>query len=224
LVLALALAGAGAICWAEARFAHGLARTHEQRAKLQDGGDDRSSALASSGLPWRRGTVGSETTRHRVTGDYWTGRYDQAAAAAHDGDAHLAFLAANAAFRSSQDARNAAEGSLARLDAVLEAYAAVLKLAPDHADASYNFEFVARLRDRLAKARKPVPAGRDAHQGARAASTAGHLPTGPTVHGRPGSTPPTRSGDEFEILTPMRFDERETQPEQSDGARPLRKG
>jgi hypothetical protein len=96
----------------------------------------------------------------------------------------------------------------------------VLKNAGFSKDAAYNYEFVARLRDATARSK---PARQPSSPRATPAAP-DDLPAGPTIHGRPGEHPPDTRGDEFEVLTPMDYGEREAQPEPTPG-RPLpRKG
>jgi len=126
-----------------------------------------------------------------------------------------------------------------QLDGVLRAYAFVLKAGPQHADAAYNYEFVARVRDRVAStaqavAPKPARGEHDHRQTAMApeapsspvlsAFASGDLPTGPTVHGRPGGPPPSVKGEDFQIKAPMDFGDREAQPQPTPGGRLPRKG
>ena len=76
----------------------------------------------------------------------------------------MLLLAANAAFRASApqgaDRRDAVE----RLDGVIRAYAEVLRKDPSDADAAYNYEYVVRLRDTLAKAPAPQERARPARR------------------------------------------------------------
>lgn len=126
---------------------------------------------------------------------------------------------ANAAYRATQ--RQTTPVDSATLDLVLQGYATVLRARGFDRDAAYNYEYVARLRDRLARERKPRPAPAKPQPPARAT---GDLPLGPTIHGVPGRHPDDPKGEEFEILTPMEFGEREAQPEQTPGRKLPRKG
>jgi Spy/CpxP family protein refolding chaperone len=149
--------------------------------------------------------------------DYWAGRYD-APTANDDADSLSLLTAANASFRKAQRDSNGAP-AVERLEQVMQSYVSVLKNGGFNRDAAYNYEYVSRLRDVMAKA-KPrsarPPGGKNA--------PADDLPAGPTIHGRPGMHPPATRGEEFEVLTPMDYGEREAQPEPTPG-RPLpRKG
>ena len=213
---------AGAVCWNAAGVADDLAGRHELRATLQDETPvpsnrwrDVMARAVSAGIP---GDAGVEAQN-----DYWQHRYDTLTgdAARENGNAAQLLVAAHALFRKMQ--RDGARASGAeRLDQVLQAYASVLKNSGFNDDAAYNYEYVSRLRDAVARSKVPTstrastppaaPAGRD------------DLPRGATIHGRPGAHPPATRGDEFEVLTPMDYGEREAQPEATPG-RPLpRKG
>jgi hypothetical protein len=50
------------------------------------------------------------------------------------------------------------------------------------------------------------------------------LPTGPTVHGRPGGPPEGTDMSDFKTITPMRYDEREEQMDPGRGKELRRKG
>ena len=101
----------------------------------------------------------------------------------------------------------------------------VLRAAPELADASFNYEFASRFRDSIAS-------GRPMSRGARARAVAealnppvpsADLPTGPTLHGRPGGPPPEIPGSDFKTIAPMPYDERE-QTDPGRGATPRRRG
>jgi hypothetical protein len=88
-------------------------------------------------------------------------------------------------------------------------------------DAAYNYEYIARIRDMLAKAKG---ARSKDFKPAEPEVASVDLPTGPTVHGRPGGPPPTVSMNDFKTISPMRFDEREEQAQPGRGAPPRRRG
>jgi hypothetical protein len=152
--------------------------------------------------------------------DYWSGRYDAVAKAASADDAESLLRAANAAFRKAQR-DGGGTPAVERLDLAMQAYASALKNGGFTRDAAYNYEYVSRLRDVLAKAKpgKPRP-----QAPGTAATVADDLPLGPTIHGRPGTHPPDPRGEEFEVITPMDYGEREAQPEATPGRRLPRKG
>jgi hypothetical protein len=108
-----------------------------------------------------------------------------------------------------------------RLDGVLQAYASALKASPRDADAAYNYEYVARLPEAVARAKgKPVKP----ETVTPAPLVAGDLPAGPTIHGRPGAPPPDAKMEELQMLAPMEYGDREAQPEATPGGKRERKG
>ena len=141
-------------------------------------------------------------------------------------DAEILLTAANAAFRASGRAAGAPQQEqVQRLDGVLQAYASVLKASPRHADAAYNYEFVTRIRDEVASripGKTPPPAV--ARRQGPSPGRGGDLPDGNTIHGRPGGPPPEAKTEEFQVIAPMEYGDREAQPEATPGGKIQRKG
>lgn len=167
----------------------------------------------------------SLSAAERAAADYWQGRYDALAtgngAVTRDPDATVLLTVANAGFRAAQRSTAPRQDQVQQLDLVLQSYATALKAPVFLPDAAYNYEYVARMREALARARganPPAPAR------SAASTRAGDLPAGPTIHGHPGGPPPSTKGEEFQIITPMEYGDREAQPEPNAGGRPLRKG
>jgi hypothetical protein len=158
----------------------------------------------------------------RATSRYWRSRYDElapktdAAGGVLERDPGLLLVAANAAYRDSGTGQND-PAAVQRLEAVLGQYSEVLRTAPWQYDAAYNYEFLARRRDALirAKGQKPGQRGRQA--------AAPVLPPH-TLHGRPGEVPPGADMNEFKVIVPQRSDERREQPEAGKGGPKARKG
>lgn len=233
-------------CWREARLVAQLADARGELITLQLSVDEslQPKSTLSDYLPVSDRTLGSEVTAHRATVEYWLSRYsDVMDLGRGDVDADLLLLAANSAYRTSQ--RDGFEGATAvqQLDGVLQAYASVLKAAPQNVDAAYNYELVARVRDQAAMAAaqaakaKPAvdhsqhaggapPANQEKKkpQPARVTVRQFDLPVGPTIHGRPGGPPPDTKAEDFEIIAPMEFGDREAQPEATPGGKIQRKG
>src|SRR5207247_8841889 len=67
-------------------------------------------------------------------------------------DPSLLFVAANASFRNSAPQTGDRKAAVERLDTVIQEYAEVLRKDPAYADAAFNYEFVSKMRDTLAKA------------------------------------------------------------------------
>jgi hypothetical protein len=183
--------------------------------------------LVAAGVSWTaagRVRQSAAVTLLRVTlqeqSEYWSGNYDAVTSVTSD-DPDALLTAANAVFRKAQrDSRPAP--AVEQLDRALQAYASVLRNAPSTSqqrDAAYNFEYVARLRDAVAQ-----PTRRVARPTPPSAAPPDDLPTGPTIHGQPGTHPPDTRGEQFDVLTPMDYGEREAQPEPTPGRRVPRKG
>jgi hypothetical protein len=133
-------------------------------------------------------------------------RHDDAAAFAA---AHL-MLIANAAYREGAEAFDEA-----RLDGVARLYLDVLERDPERIDAAYNYEFVIRRRNALARDRAAKRRSNVAAPGPRAGST---------LHGAPGAAPGQTDMGDFKIIVPQRPEERRAQPDAGAGAAKVRKG
>jgi hypothetical protein len=212
LLIAIVFFAGAAVARTQARNAEDLADAHFRLATLQHRGADALQKDTDEDAPswWQISPWRNEERRHRGTVTYWLGQYEgltpllETKGVREVKDPVLLFAAANAAFRESDFENIDRKTAVDRLDAVIQAYATLLRLDPTHADAAYNYEFVSRVRDALARNR---PRANLVKESADEASP--DLPAGATVHGRPGAPPVTIKGDEFKTLTPMRYDERE---------------
>ena len=223
------------LSWSESRLS---ARVADARQDLATFNHDNLDALTPSRtlsdyVPGDRRLLSDEIRIVKATVAYWLGRYGSVAADTDSGkaDALILLSAANAAFREVQ--RDPATGPVAvqKLDGVLQAYASALKAAPQadaHAsaalakDAAYNYEFVARIRDQVARSQ-----GKAARIGPITPATpmrGGDLPLGATIHGAPGAPPPDAKMEELQMIAPMEYGDREVQPEATPGAKRERKG
>lgn len=225
LAIAIVFAIAAWLSWSEAKFADRIGDARQQIVTLRysDVAADLSGGTTLSDyLPQRR-RLSEEARLAKSTVAYWLGRYDDVSADVDDADvdAEALLIVANAAFRDAQRDPGAGPAAVQRLDGVLNAYASALKASPRHIDAAYNYEFVARHRDQVARSQgkgsKPLGV-------AAAATMAGDLPAGPTIHGRPGGPPPEAKMEELQMLAPMEYGDREAQPEATPGAKRERKG
>jgi hypothetical protein len=233
LILAVVLFGAGAAFWSEARLTRRMADARLRLATLHydaDDGIDEGASLLSR-LPVAVGARADDVDRYRTTVAYWQARYRDLAGrlptsggntADATADPEVLLVAANASFRSAKADMSDRPATVERLDRVIQAYADVLRLASDSADASYNYEYVARFRDTFARSRPARKAGAE-KPAPPPDATSGDLPAGPTVHGRPGGPPEDIPMEQFRTITPMRFEERE-ETEPGQGAAPRRKG
>jgi hypothetical protein len=230
---AVVLAVAAWAAWREAGLTARVADAKERLATLQLGVDDtlQPEATLSDLAPGGARSLSDEIRGDRATVAYWLSRYAEVMDVGRgELDPALLRLAADAAFRESQRAGGVGgPEAVQRLDGVLQAYAAVLKAAPTDADAAYNYEFVARVREQVAKMPAPklvkgAPPKEEPAPAQVVTVRQGDLPAGPTVHGRPGAPPADAKTEKFEILAPMEFGDREAQPQATPGGKLPRKG
>jgi hypothetical protein len=229
-ILAVLLFVVAAACWSEAQVTRRVADAHRRLATLHyDAEDDIDGAVTVfNRLPWPGGEGASDVRRHRATVSYWMVRYDSLAelplATGQQAvtDPSLLLVGANAAFRNSAPQEGDRKAAVERLDAVIQQYAEVLRKEPNAADAAYNYEFVSKMRDTFAKG--PAKASPRDKKPAKTELVSVDLPTGPTVHGRPGAPPEGTPMSDFKTISPMRYDEREEQMDPGRGKEIKRKG
>jgi len=225
MLIALVLFAAAWLSWSEARLAGRVADARQQMATLQFQIDDSLAPAASVSdyLPGEQESLSSDIRRIRARVAYWIGGYAEVIEdKGQELDPEVLVTVANAAFRTAErDSAVPQAQQVQQLDGVLQAYAAVLKASPRHADAAYNYEYVSRVRDQVASrvAGKTPPA-----RVAAARRTSGDLPEGNTIHGRPGGPPPEAKAEEFQVIAPMEYGDREAQPEATPGGKIQRKG
>jgi len=236
LLVAVLLFAAGALSWSEAAATRRVAQSHLRLATLhydaEEDATDRPNPLLER-LPGM-GSLADDVDRHKATVEYWLARYQSLAdpsgangAGPAPEDPALRLVAANAQFRASAPRTTDPKAAVERLDGVIQAYADVLRRDPSLSDAAYNPEFVARLRDTIARERPAARAAREkklAVATARPEEVSVDLPAGPTIHGLPGGPPEGVPMSDFKTLTPMRYDEREEQMEPGRGRAIRRKG
>ena len=175
-------------------------------------------------------TLGTDVRRHRTLVNYWRGDYapltapmtaaDQQAAAV---DPSLMLIRTNASYREAIT-RLGDTAILEKLDGIITSYGDVLRADPTREEASFNYEYVVKFRDKVAKLRprdrtpknifKP-----DEHELIQSVD----LPVGPTIYGKPGGPPPEIPGSSFKTIAPMPYDERE-ETDPGKGAAPRRRG
>lgn len=228
-LVAAVLAVAAWACLREARLATRVADANASLATLRLSVDEglQPVATVSDYLPGMGRSLSDNIREHQATVEYWLSRYAAVMDVGRgDVDPAVLRLAANAAFRSSRREGNVGAVAVQQLDGVLQAYAAVLKASPRDLDAAYNFEYVARVRDLVASTPVPKAVKGEAPHAAPPIIPARErdLPLGPTVHGRPGGPPPDVKAEDFEILAPMEYGDREAQPEATPGGKLQRKG
>jgi hypothetical protein len=161
--------------------------------------------------PWIAG-LRHTMAEQRAHASYWKHDYGALSAGEEqDGMTSLTrLLAANAAFRRLK-LDGSDTGAVDKLQEVAAQYAELLRDDPDLVEAAYNYEFVARTRETLARAR-----------GARAPRLAG--PPAQSLHGQQGATPTATDMGDFKVIIPQNPQERQQRPESGAGGAKVRKG
>lgn len=170
---------------------------------------ERAAPLAAS-LPIVGPPIRADLQRQRALAAYWRADYAALKTPEPEGQpisAATRLIAANGMFRDLARQPGNSQTLVRGLDAVLKAYVSVLDVDPDEVDAAYNYEFVSRLRGAIA-------AGR---------ANSISLPSESNMHGEKGSPPSQTKPGEFNIIVPLRPDERQ-ELEPGLGAVPQRKG
>lgn len=195
--------------------------TLQYDAPLSEYDDIERSVSRAPRVPWIAKVL-DQLREQRATSRYWRRDYGalvierDASGMGVESDPAIRLLAANAAFRRTRldgSDRSAAE----RLNEILDRYAELLRREPQQFDVAYNYELVARTRDKLLARTSKSGAGREG-----TVTTA--PPSSPTIHGRPGAPAAETDLSEFKIMVPQRRDERQQQPEAGLGGRKPRKG
>jgi len=218
-ILVIVLAGAGIAVRRAANIEDNVAAAAEQLATTTrvapdlDRELDESVALVGR-VPLLGPRVSREVRLQRASANYWQGNYAALAAqpastgAAPEEDPALLFLSANAAYRNAVKQNRTAQTLARSLDEVLKGYAAVLKENPASDDAAYNYEYVVRLRTALTAGRGgTVPAPRQTN-----------------MQGEQGEPPKGSRQSDFNVIVPLRPEERQEQMDPGAGAEFKRKG
>lgn len=167
-------------------------------------------------LPWIN-DLNATMHEQRLVAEYWRAHDTSLTTGVRTGpvpaDAPATRLVlANAAYRAINLDATRPE-VIEQLQKALGQYAEVLKLDSSNFDAAYNYQFVARLRDQLARA----PRG--------AARVPGpYVPLDRSLHGREGDEAPGLDLNEFKVITPHESDERREEQEAGKNAPRVRKG
>jgi hypothetical protein len=222
---ALLLAGAGGVCWMLGGAERRVAQAHEaletmRYANVADTGGDLEDSLRFAGrVPRIGGGMTSAAHEDRSTAAYWLKRYDTLApqhdssGAVVEHDAEALLTASNAAYRS-LDLNIADRQALVRsLDGIIKSYAEVLKAGGGGEDAAYNFEFLVRQRDTIARARGPVAPP-------KAVTTAAPA----SIPGHQGAPPKGVDTSNFRIIIPKQTEERDQELKPGTGEVKRRKG
>lgn len=150
---------------------------------------------------------------NRATQAYWQREYGALlsgplAPVAGENDADMQLLAANSAFRRALAGPGTPQALARGLDDVLKAYGGVMDIAPGNVSAAYNYEFAARLRTILAAGR---PSGVPS-------------PESSNMQGEQGDPPEGTRKSDFNVIVPLRPEERQEQLDPGAGAEFKRQG
>lgn len=225
LLIALLLVGAGEAFRRAAHIEQQLAQAEADLATLApDVADAEYSEVEQAlGLAARLPFVGppllADVRKERAMVAYWRADYasvpsNEAELAADDTNPDLVFLAANATYRNVLGRRIGQAGAQ-DLDGALRLYTMLLKRDPTHVDGAYNYEYVVRLRNVVAKSRTAAGKGAPPTPDEEAA---------PSVHGEEGSPPENTPPEQFNVIVPLRPDERGDLMKAGTGAGRQRKG
>jgi hypothetical protein len=222
LIIAIVLLVGGAIALGQAQNMRRLVAGQQRLATLHYADDPSATSDAATAALLKRVSMpfvsSGSADNERATLNYWQARYEQLApltgnsGSRQTSDPNTLLIAANAAFRATH--LEDGKAAVGQLDGVMQAYGDVLRADANNLDASYNYEYVAKLRDTLAKGKAPKR-----EQAAATLST--DLPVGPTLHGRPGGPPPDVAMKDFKTVSPLETDERGEQIEV--GRRPVQR-
>lgn len=231
-VIALALVIFAAGFWTAAELEGRIVEAHRQLATLRSGGGRDYGGIEQSmtyigRLPYAGERMMADIRVHRALAQYWRGDFAALApqgdlSTVKEKDPEVLLLAANAAYRVGQQEGGDKQAVLRRLDNAIKNYIDVLKISPGQVDAAYNYEYLAHVRTALASGRPAKGDGRGDREAE--STTATDLPSGTTIHGRPGAVPKGSDMGQFKAVVPKTPDEREGQPEAGSGKAKIRKG
>lgn len=208
-VIALLLLAAGAILWRSSEMERRLAAAERDLAMLRYA--DAAEAAAQPGgrlaaLMPGAGRSAADAKTLATTAGYWQGKYD---AVAENAEAKL--LAANAAYRTMRKAGGSWQAVVGRMDSLVKQYAEILREDPSNTEASFNYEYIVRLRQVIAARKQPV-------------APVDSTESGLTIHGFAGAPPEESDMKKFKMIVPMRPDERLEAEKAGKGTTKVRKG
>jgi hypothetical protein len=202
LIAAIVLAVVGAACLGVARLENHMADAQqrvstlqytEAKASLEEAEQyaDRSRWVPFLGRDERR-----EIRAREAAVQYWQKRYDaivpaqaEPVAAVGDDNVELQLVVANGAYRLGQGQSKDKPSTMKALDEAAAGYLTVLKNNTWHPDAAFNYEYIVRLRDELAKSKNPPQPPKDQSEDAD--------------NGESGAPSPATSSKGFQIYIPL---------------------
>jgi hypothetical protein len=222
-VAAIVFALAGTVALTAARLQRHMADAQEQASTLQYAKAQESLDAAEAYLEYGRWLpfIGDrslkEVRARKAALQYWQGDYEgvlpaqaEPVAAVDESNVELQLVVANAAFRNGVTRAQDRTAAVQALNEAANGYLTVLKNNTWHEDAAHNYEYVIRLRDEVAKGRRP-PSPQEAQKGADL--------------GEGGAPTPATTTKGFEIYVPLEGNERTPEGGEAGKASPnQRKG
>ena len=145
------------LSWSESQLSARVANARQSIATFDYAAADALEPRRSLSdyLPGERRRLSDDISVAKSRVAYWLGRYDAVAVDTEGrADADVLLASANAAFRAAQQDPAVGPAAVQKLDGVLQAYAAAMKATSRSADAAYNYEYTARVRDQVARGGK----------------------------------------------------------------------
>jgi len=152
----------------------------------------------ASRLPWIGNEQVNEVRAREAAIQYWQRRYGRLApegsdpvAAVPADNVDLQFIAANSVFREGIAGARDRASTIGALDAGINAYATVLRHAGRHHDASFNYEYLLRLKDEIEQGRRKAVTAADSE----------------SPHGQGGHSPEQADADKYKVYVPHNQEE-----------------
>jgi len=206
LAAAVVFAIAGLASLTASRLFNHLADAQEQAGTMQYADAGASLDAAEGYLEYARWLPGvgdeslKEVRARQAALLYWQGQYEKVlpaqaepVAAVDESNADLQLVVANAAFRVGLARAKEKTATIQALTEAINGYAIVLKNDTWNEDAAYNYEYLVRLRDQIAKGQRPPMPEPQA---------------GSADLGESGAPSPSTSSEGFEIYIPLEGSER----------------
>jgi hypothetical protein len=157
-------------------------------------------SAAVTRLPLVGSALRNEVERQRAYAAYWLGDYATLPPVGEESATlntavDLVMLSANAGFHTVQRSELDPVAAIRGLDMVLLSYTQVLQDEPANLDAAFNYEFVAIQRILLAAGEQLPPLDETQADPSE-------------MHGAQGAPPPDTAPSDFNVIVPMRPDER----------------
>lgn len=147
-------------------------------------------------VPWLGRDERQEIRARNAALQYWKKEFDtlvpaqaEPVAAVGDDNVELQLVVANAAFRVGQGRSKDKATTMKALEEAAAGYLTVLKNNTWHTDAAYNYEYIVRLRDELAKGKQPPQPPKDQSE--------------ESDNGESGAPSPATSSKGFQIYIPL---------------------